>query len=159
MSFWPRRSSTSKSASESRHTGHSPLTEAAEQTLDKASKLRTAEGAVLLRHLSEIAHDDVADVRRLKAKHLGPEFAAGETDVSDIIICDDYTHNPPPAAVPQSPGWMKAALAGTALAAAALGGSQLGALLNRPTVPSAPAPVNTRVESKEGFLIELVPTP
>ena len=141
--------------------------EAVQQYLGKQGKLATAYDAVMLRHHQQIAHEDVQDVRRLKAKHLGEQWrgaaeGAGEA-VGDIIVCDDYHHGnvqptpTPTPPTPSAPTWMKAALAGTTLVAAALGGSYLGSLLNRPapTQPAAVAPVNTTVEKTEGFKLRL----
>lgn len=85
-----------------------------------------------------------------------PEDEMGEIKIDSPVTTNHY-HVPPTAPPPSPgvPGWMTAALVGTTLLAAALGGSYLNSLLNKP-VP-APAPVNTKVESHEGFLLELVP--
>lgn len=78
----------------------------------------------------------------------------GEIKIDSPVTTNHY-HAPPPAPPAGVPGWMTAALVGTTLLAAALGGSYLNSLLNKPAAP--PAPVNTKVESHEGFLLELVP--
>lgn len=71
--------------------------------LAKQAKLKIASDALLLQQMQALASDEVTDVRRLKAKHLGAQFAdcarPGGDPMGDIFICDDY-HNshgyPPP---------------------------------------------------------------
>lgn len=72
--------------------------EAVQQYLAKQTKLQTAHEAVLVRHHQEIASEDVEDVRRLKAKHLGEQWrkADSQANMGDIIVCDDYHHNDQP---------------------------------------------------------------
>lgn len=127
------------------------LEEAAKAEANK-SKVELGQDAVMLRHLQEIARDDVEDVRKLKAKHLGGEWAASAQgdDVGDIIICDDYRRDSPRP--PKSSSWLKlAALIGLSLlSGAGIGGGLL-------TFLGSKAPEVINKQSTEGFLLDLVP--
>lgn len=81
----------------------------------------------------------------------GPAFAAAEDDMGisiDSPVSTNHYYPPPPPARPSAAPWVAAGLA--TVVAAALGGSYLGSLWNRPAPPA-----NTRIENTEGFLIEL----
>lgn len=79
-----------------------------------------------------------------------------EDEMGDIKIDSPDTHNhyyPQPPCAPGKAPWIAAGLA--TVVAAALGGSLLGGLWNKPPPPAAP--VNTTVEKTEGFRLRLVP--
>ena len=76
-----------------------------------------------------------------------PEEAMG-----DINVNSPETHNHyHPQPVKREAPWLKAALGVTTLAAAVLGGGLAATALQR---PQSASPVNTTVESRDGFLIE-----
>lgn len=130
--------------------------EAYSQQLAKRAKMEVAREAVFLEDLREIARADREDVRKIKEKHLwkepGSEPAggggAGGEDVGDIIVCDDY--HAPGSAPPAANGGV-GTLAGLLIGA----GLVAGGLLVGKALTAAP-PV-TNVNSREGFVIELVP--
>ena len=146
----------------------------AEQKLERQwLKVRMADHLRLMQDNSRVldmtAADDQAlrrqrhEVRNVELVRYGgqpvpyPESARGSDDMGTIQIDSPVIHHhypPAPPPVPRAPGWMKAAVAGTALAAAVLGSSYLTTLLNRPA-PQPPAPINTKVETREGFLLDL----
>lgn len=162
----------------------SPLEQAEEALLAKGSKIDLAQKAVYLKNLADIAHDDVSDVRKLKAKHLGPEFAmangagggGAEDGMGDVIVCDDYHHhhnNGPQGtgnAMPQvrGTGWPLAIglLGGGGLIATSILGATLlivssrkdaGCVPVKPTVPPNAGVQNnpTTTIERSGFIIDL----
>lgn len=140
-----------------------PADSAADSLLNKTSKLRLGQEALMLRHMREVAHDDVDSVRRLKAKHLGPHFASavkeGE-DVGDIIIGDDIHLHEPRGPLPPSRAWP--VIAGLTLGGAlvALGLTLPPWLARKATEqpanqqPAMPAPA-TSTTIKSGFILDL----
>jgi hypothetical protein len=135
-----------------------PVQAAQDNLLNKATKLDLAEKAVMVKHLADVAEDEVRAVQSLRAKHLGPEFARPKPkgdDVNDIIVGDDiHLHGRPP--VPPSRAWPLAA-------GLALGGGLIALALGytRPPAPTPapaaqpPASSNTTIEKKSGFLLDL----
>lgn len=142
MTFWPNSKSGSRPSSA--HSSPPPLQETldeAAQTLGKTVKVELGRQAVHLQQLQQIAQDEINDVRRLKAKHLGGEWAQAAKkadDVGDMIICDDYHRNDRPVATGSKlvPLVLAAALGASGLGGAAL----LASLLLRPGAPAQSAP-------------------
>lgn len=146
----------------------SPVEQARDSLLNKASKLDLAERAVMLDHLREVASDEVDSVRRLRARHLGPCFAgAGEgEEMGDIIVGDDVHIHERPGPPPPSRAW-------PVIAGLTLGGSLIAAGLALPQLlrgdrlpdrpesrqpaaqPEARPPINTTIEKRSGFIIDL----
>lgn len=159
------RRGTGNSASSSNGSARRPpptleqsAAEAADQDLAGQSKLQVANQAVILEQLRQIAQDEIRDVRRLKAKHLGEQWAkaAEGQDVGDLIICDDYRRNEPHQQPPSPRIWpLIAALLG-------FGGLGLAGYLGHLALsrPAAVAPaVQQKIENTtKGFLIELLPS-
>lgn len=138
-----------------------------------------AQKAVFLKNIAEIAEHDVKDVQKLKAKHLGPEFNVapqvgpnGE-DGMGIIVCDDYHHhhdNNNPAGSKSGPNWaLLLGILGSVgmllLSITVLAGiyiysrNMAGALVPNGNGAAQGdkqvAPVNTTIEKKSGFIIDL----
>lgn len=149
---------------------------AADSSLDKGTKLGLATQAVFLQQFQQLAQSEIKDAKYLKAKRLGGAWeedlknsTPGVDEVGDIIICDDYNLNKPPATQPApvtsapatvTPTWAKV-LAGTALALG-LGGAGAAAtyFLTRPSSPAtSPAAPSTSTNTTKGFQIDLVPSP
>lgn len=186
MLSWLFRSKTSRNGSPDSQPWQGPLAEepppkdrrtpsqeAEDTLLDKGSKLELARQAVFLQNLQEIAYDDVKDVRRLKSKHLGPEFAMNEkggksgesVDDMGIIVCDDFHHhhdnnnpsNIPPNSQPSRwPIALGISVAGMAIAAGLAVPQMLarhGAQEERAVQPADGK--NTTTTIKRGFIIDL----
>ena len=135
-------------------------------------KLQTADHARLMADNQQVLDTAVAADRalrhqqhRLREWQLAQQGVGGNTDLTfpeadmgDIKIdspTEIHHHYPtPPSERKPSTGLsplVKAGLLAAGLAAASAGGFGLNALLNRPT----PAPINTKVETREGFLLDL----
>lgn len=142
---------------------------ARDNLLNKSTKMDLAERAIALGNYKDIAEDDVNDVRKLKAKYLGPEFkmpaSNSEEDVGNIVVCDDYHHNDLPRASSQrepSRAWPMAGgivLAGMIIAGA-LALPQYMKSKDTPTPEVKPpeikpAPSTTVITKKSGFIIDL----
>lgn len=160
---------------QSRLNRPSPLQEAEEILLAKNSKMDLAHKAVVLGNMAEIARNDVDSVRRLQAKHLGPEFkmSKGSEQTGDdgmpIVVCDDYHHHhdintSPTTAASVGHNWPLAfAVVGitfmVCMTVLLVGGGWLYFRTLNPTPqpqPVQPQPsTNTTVEKKIGFIIDL----
>lgn len=92
--------------------------------LAKQAKLKIATDALLLSQMQALASDEVSDSRRLKAKHLGEQFAncarGGGDAMGDIFICDDYHQS---HGFPQPPRTNWLGVLAVVLAAVAVAGS------------------------------------
>ena len=128
--------------------------EAASSLLGNQSKIQAGQQAVFLEQLRQIAHEEMKDVQKLKAKRLGgpwQEMGGKGDDMGDLIICDDYRKNdPPPSRV-----WPWAA-AGLGIAAMGIGGWLGKMALEKVAEKALPGAVQ-RIESGRGFMIDLVP--
>jgi len=77
------------------------LRQTADTKFNKQEKIEKGLNMVLLKHFKDIAEDEIKDVRRMKAKHLGdewkkcPEAKDEGGDVGDMILCDDYNVTQP----------------------------------------------------------------
>lgn len=147
-----------------------PVEAARDNDLNKAGKLGLAERAVMLDHLREVAKDEVDAVRRLRARHLGKEFAGcgGADDVGDIIVGDDIHFHEPRGGPPPSRAWPLIAglTLGGALVAAGLALPQWLAqqkagqqpAQQQPAItaqPGAGQPSTTTIEKRSGFILDL----
>jgi hypothetical protein len=139
------------------------LAETSEQELAKQAKIRSGMGATMLKHLAEIAHDDVEDVRRLKRKHLGEHWAGAEgEDVGDVIVCDNYSRDNQQAGRPRAawPAWLPPLLAlallGGTVAALAYGLGRVTGPMAQPSNPPATKSAGKTEKITNGFLIELI---
>lgn len=132
MSFlWPDRSSSPPPSSLPPSLEESLRIVAAD--LSKQAKLELASQAIPVRQLKEISDDELADVRRLKAKHLGGAFAAAagiEGDVGDFIICDNYSRDNRAAAGRSSAAAWAVPLLAAGLVIGGGGGALLWSLLS-----------------------------
>ena len=132
-------------------------------------KVRMANHVRLVQDNQRVLDTSVAEDRavrqqrhRMREHQMNQMGVPGSTSLKfpedDMAISIDSpvstNHYYPPQPVTRSgvAPWIATGLA--TVIAAGLGGSYLGSLLNRPT-PTAP--VNTRTESHEGFILELVP--
>lgn len=174
---WLRKLLLWKAASGQPVRHQDPVEAAKDNLLNKAGKLELGLQAVFLRQFQQLADMEVRDAERLKAKHLGPEFAvsdkvaSNEEEVGNIVVGDDiHFHQPPERRDPQpSRAWPMAA--GIALAGALIGGMvSLPAWLDRMKQPQPvpqPVPVQPQPEPvkpavggtittiKRGFIIDL----
>ena len=117
--------------------------EAAEQSLAKQAKIRTALDANFSKHFQNIARDEEAAVRQYRdqtvfgAAKQTPQGARGD---SDLVLCDDMNINV------QAPSGGLGGI-GTALGAAALGAAGMWYAGQpkpaAPVAPAAPAVVDT----------------
>lgn len=129
--------------------------EAAQQYLGKQAKIQTGYDAVMLAHNAQIAADEVADVRKLKAKHLGEQWAAQKAgEPMEIIVCDDYHHNDAPPASPVVPGLLQKALPWILAGALGLGTGGLGWVAGGGL--SGKAPATTTGKGDGNTIIEFV---
>jgi hypothetical protein len=143
----------------SKKTLQDTLEQLANQEGNKEAKIDTGMKGVLLKQMAEIAKEEMRDQRRLKAKHLGPQWQEPdmEDETGDLIICDDYKRNDHPPPSNGNGGAGKLAVVGLTIASSLLGaGAATGLvywLLSNPPRPQ-PQPVLKPQEFQVDFWVD-----